>query len=36
MEKALFRESIFIYEYILVHAKNKQFHHHVGETGDSV
>lgn len=36
MEKALFQETIFIYEYIFVHVKNKQFHHRVGETGDSV
>lgn len=36
MEKALFQESIFVYEYVLVHVKNKPFHHRIDETEDSV
>ena len=36
MENALFQESIVIYEYVLVHVKNKRFHHRIGETEDSV
>lgn len=36
MEKALFQESIFIYEYVLVHVKKEWFHQCIGETEDSV
>jgi len=35
-EKTLFQENIFVYEYVLVHVKNKWFHHRPGETEDSI